>query len=188
MTSRVLLQIQRSEKVSDIYEKMLKYPAPKPYRSTRQVVEQWVSRAKSPELGNEDDSLLVFKYADGMGDVFIRDGETGEIRLTYGGSSGLPFDDEIAWAINSDFNVESVPQERWSIPQERLLVNRFRAVPKNPDVPVYHHLYAYSDGSGAFEVIDREEHHTMEPPGGDAPMQTFESYFDTNEWECTRMM
>ncbi len=174
--------------MSDIYEKMLKYPAPTPYRSGKKVVDHWVSRAKSPELGNEHDSLHVYKYEDGTGDVFVRDGENGEIRLTYGGSQGLSFDDEIAHFLNSDFNVESISHEHWHVPQERLLVNQFKVIPKNPNIGVYHHLYAYSDGSGAFEVIDREEHDTIEPPGGDAPIQTFESYFDTNEWECTRVM
>ncbi len=174
--------------MGDIYEKMLKFPAPTPYRSTRQVEAHWISRAKNPEPGNEHDSLLVFKYADGMGDAFIRDGENGEVRLTYGGTKGLSFDDEISSFINSDFYVESLPPERWNLPQERLLVNQFKVTPKNHDVPVYHYLYAYSDGTGAIEVLDRYDHEMIEPPGNEAPMETFESYFDTNVWETTRIV
>ena len=171
-----------------IREKMKRAAVPKPYRSAREVVAEWRSKAKYPGWGQEDEYLRVFKYADGMGDVFVRDGDNGRIRLTYGGTKGLPFDDEIAWAINSDFNVTPVPEDEFHVPEEALVIEQYILKPKDPLLEVYHHLYVYSNGMGALEDLDVEEHDTVVPVRDMVPLEELEGYFDEERWEVKRVV
>lgn len=170
-----------------VHEKIKKFTTPKPYRSSREVVAEWRSRAKYPEWGREEEYLRVFKYADGMGDVFVRDGDTGEIRLTYGGTKGLPFDDEIAWAVNSDFIVTPVPPEEFHTPEEVLIASHFVMESKDPATPAHLQVFVYTNGMGALEMgLATDDDHV--PLCDMVPLEGLEGYFDEDKWEVKRVV
>lgn len=169
-----------------IREKIKKYVVPKPYRSARTVVAEWRSKAKYPDPGREEEYLRVFKYADGIGDVFVRDGDTGEIRLKWGGTKGLPFDDEIAWAVNSDFIVAPVSPEEFHVPEEVLIASHFVMDPKDPADP-HLQVFVYTNGMGALEIgLATDDGHV--PLCDMVPLEGLEGYFDEERWEVKRVV